>query len=718
MTAVRATPPPDPTLDDCASEPIHIPGAIQPHGAMLVFEGLQLVAWSANFQASFGGTPASGARCADIGLRPELVADLQDILQDESLIESVPVAENVGDDVPPIVRCVHRHDGRTIVEFERLSSDRLKANLTARMFARVKVAQRREDLLSMCCAEIREWTGFDRVMAYVFHPDGSGEVVAESRSDRIDSFLNMRFPASDIPDQARRLYVLNTLRFIPDVQYRPVALYMDADARPVDLSFAALRSVSPIHIEYLGNMGVRASMSVSIVLDGTLWGLFACHHNEPLSVGPATRQACDMLAHFVASRVQSLQSLRSAEQQAEAAALTGRIAGQYASADDAFQYLCSIEGEIRRILRAEGLVVVLQGKVLGFGGVPNHVAMLCARHVAMLASEPFMVEDRSQWPESMRDEIGAWVGALSIDFDPSAGGFIVALRREQVTTVKWSGNPGKTYAMGPNGPRLSPRGSFAEWRETVVGRCAPWSEETVRTAHGLRAELLRTTALRHAEIEQARRHLLAMLGHDLRDPLHTIRMAANLLQRDEASKAMANRIDNSSGRMQRLIGQILDFSRAEAGMQMLGTAEEIDLAQLLDDLVEESRLGHPGVPIQTRIQRPARFRGDPGRISQAIGNLLSNARHHAEPGSLVDTELETRDGHAHVVVANVAPPIPAEVVAVLFEPLKRVDPSQKNRSGLGLGLYIAHRIAAAMHGSLAYAYVDGRVVFTLTLRSA
>lgn len=718
MNSLFSPPPSAPTLDDCASEPIHIPGAIQPHGAMLVFEDAHLVAWSENFTEYVGGSPRMGADCTRIGLPAALERGLAEFLAPGALDEAIPVAESLTDDAADFVRTTHRYDGRTIVEFERPPDDLIRANLAARIFARIKVAHDRDQLLAMCCDEIRAWTGFDRVMAYVFHEDASGEVVAESRSSRIDSFLNMRFPASDIPEQARRLYVLNTLRFIPDIAYRPVALRAGADARPVDLSYAALRSVSPIHVEYLKNMGVGASLSVSIVIDGALWGLFACHHNEALHIGPATRQACDMLAHVVATRVQALHSIHVAERFAESALLTSRIAREYAGVEDALQYLGSIESEIRRILRVDGLVISSQGKLLVFGGVSQELGFSVIRHASAHADAPFIVDHIEAWPESLRKSMGEWVGAIRLNFDLASNGVIIGLRRELITTVKWSGEPTKSYAVGPNGPRLTPRGSFAEWRETVVGRSAPWKEVTVRIANTLENELMRVTALRHAEIEQARRHLLAMLGHDLRDPLQAIRMAAHILQRSEGSKVMATSIDNSSSRMQKLISQILDFSRAEAGMQMLGKSEHVELSQLVDSLIEESRIGHPGVSIQSQLQRPALFRGDSGRIGQAIGNLLSNARHHAEPGSTVCIALEASEGVAKVVVTNVSKPIPDDVVSSLFEPLKRMARTDSNRTGLGLGLYIAHRIARESNGEISYQYADGRVVFTMVLRSS
>lgn len=613
-------------------------------------------------------------------------------------------------------RLLHREHGLTFVEFEPAGSTGALQAHPARLFAAIKAESSLDRLLGKCCEEIRSWTGFDRVMGYVFRPDDSGDVVAESKSERIDSFLQMRFPSSDIPAQARALYVRNTLRFIPDVDYTPSPLVAVGRADAIDLSGSVLRSVSPIHIEYLKNMGVRASMSVSIVVDNRLWGMFACHHNDPLSVPYATREACDMVAHFVSTRVQAIVATNESDRRAEAARFVSRVGGEYMRADDAVRFLVGVEDQLRRHLQCDALVISHRGKIAASGGFPAQAAAAVIQHVSTIDPRSILVA-RQEWPADVAAQMGDWVGAIVIEFDPAYGGRVVALRREQVSTIQWAGKPEKVEVSGPNGPRLSPRGSFEVWTETVRGQCVPWAAVTLDIRDMVARELSRAAGAVHLELEDARRHLLAMLGHDLRDPLQSIRMAATLLKRTESSNLLGTRIDSSSGRMQRLISQVLDFSRAEAGMPLLGDAQSVDLAAVIHDLVEEAKVAHPGVLFDLELASPSPMLIDASRASQAVSNLLSNARHHTPPGHAIGVKLSVSGGVARITITNESPPIPPETVKVLFDPMKRSERAPMNRSGLGLGLYIAYRIALAMDGDLVYSYGDGRVSFALTLKA-
>jgi chemotaxis family two-component system sensor kinase Cph1 len=704
------------TLDNCADEPIHIPGAIQPHGCLLAFEAGRLAAWSGNVATLAGAAPRAGAALAELGFAPALLEAITELLEDLSRSPEIPVSREVDDAQGQGFDLVaHRHEGRDFVELELRAQAQPSASVHSRAYERIKRALSRDQLLAVAVQEVRRWTGFDRVMAYVFRHDESGDVVAEDRSEAIDSFLGMRYPASDIPAQARRLYTVSTLRLIPDIGYEPVAL-LQTDARPVDLSFSVLRSVSPIHVEYLRNMGIRASMSVSIVVQGRLWGLLACHHSAPLQVPYGVRQACDVLAQLVASGVQAIEARDTAARQAEGTRVLGRLAGDLLVAEDTLDVVARYQQELLGIFRAEGLVLSQQSRVIAAGGVTPDEAKAIANYFAGLPDDLARLDAREDWPEELRERVGPWVGALGISWDAGGSACLVALRREQVSTVRWAGKPDKVYAEGPNGPRLTPRGSFSEWQETVRGKSVPWRDVTMRLMHQLHHEMRRIAMVRHTEIESARQNLLAVLGHDLRDPLHAMAMLAGVLKAKDAQTRIGDRLASTTGRMQRMVAQVLDFSRVESGQALAGDSKLVDLAVLLEDLVEETRIGHPGVEMRVALERGVFVQGDPIRIAQAIGNLLSNARHHGVVGHDIAVRLAVGAQGATVEVSNVAPPIPSAVAADLFAAYKRrKDSTTTNRTGLGLGLYIAARIAQEHGGTLTYAHDGQRVVFTMAL---
>jgi chemotaxis family two-component system sensor kinase Cph1 len=312
MTQIQA-----PTLDSCASEPIHIPGSIQPHGALLVFDTEQkLSGWSLNANKILGLDLQMNASARLLGLDQEIYESMDEILEISANGEAAPLALEsiIQNKIFDVV--IHIHINRLIVEFEareqasdEVASFALKAH---RGIDRLKRQKSINTLLQMAVEEIQKLTGFDRVMAYIFRHDDSGDIVAEKCHRELEPYLGRRYPASDIPAQARRLYTLNTLRLIADINYKPVPL-VGRDDEPLDMSFCVLRSVSPIHIEYLRNLGVGASMSVSIIINGRLWGMLACHHMAPRQIPYSIRMACDVLAQIIAATVSSIQEYERAE---------------------------------------------------------------------------------------------------------------------------------------------------------------------------------------------------------------------------------------------------------------------------------------------------------------------------------------------------------------------------------------------------------------------
>jgi light-regulated signal transduction histidine kinase (bacteriophytochrome) len=329
------------------------------------------------------------------------------------------------------------------------------------------------------------------------------------------------------------------------------------------------------------------------------------------------------------------------------------------------------------------------------------------------------------WPADARAGLGKWVGMLGLPFDPPSNGWCLLLRPEQIEQVAWGGKPDKSETYGPMGERLTPRGSFDAWHETVRGCAHEWEDGVLTHARLTLGELARVSNARRAQLEATRAQLLAMLGHDLRDPLHSINMAGMVLEKTDGgnkSGTLGRRIQSSSNRMQRMIGQVLDMSRIDRGLDLGVALEPVDLAALVADMVEEAQLAYPAIVYDLRIDEPAVVMADSGRLGQVLSNLLSNARHHGEPNQPIEIRLGRADGEAAIAIANASPPIPHEIESAMFNPFKRSSLNNpRNRTGMGLGLYIAQQIVREHGGEIAYRHEtggaggSGRVVFTVRL---
>lgn len=710
------------TLDNCDREPIHVPGSIQSHGALLAFDPAGVLQWrSANATVLLGpAIPRPGDRllAAHLGGDGSIAQMIGGELALVPEPGAAPRQHEVGLGGQEFHLLLHHADGLVIAEFELR-----EAGYDAGAFAiqahrgldRMRRSRTLQDLLDVAVTEVRALTGFDRVMAYRFRHDASGDVVAEARDAALEPFLHRRYPAADIPAQARRLYVENTLRLIADVRSQPVALE-GAAARPLDMTYCVLRSVSPIHIEYLGNMGVGASMSVSIVIGGALWGMLACHHVAARHVPYDVRMACDVLAQVLAARVQTLLAAEHGRRIAEAASLRSRMVEALLVGDDALTALAPFSHDLAAALDAEALVLAEAGRLSVHGPFDE----AAARPLLQWLDGPsppaggglIAVHRRDDMPPEVAAALGNWCGVLALRHDEVAAGWVVALRREQVQTISWGGRPEKHYEIGPLGPRLTPRGSFDEWRETVRDTAVPWNATDLEIGRQVRDELGRASASRHAELGRARNQMLAVLGHDLRNPLQTISVTSHLLERDAGTAKMGQRLQNATGRMQRLVGEVLDMSRLQSGLGLGFAPREVDLVPLVDALVEEVRATYAGLALVLHAPASLPAEADPDRLAQLLGNLLSNARHHGVAGEAVTVDLARDGDDAVLAVRNAAPPIPPETVGQLFSPYKRQSLGNvRNKGGLGLGLYIAQEIAHGHGGTLAYAYEDQEVVF-------
>lgn len=487
-------------LTNCDREPIHIPGSIQPHGCLLACDdaGRVVQRHSANAAAVLGlaGDP-NGMALRDIlgaeqchrisnalamvgpGPRPALIFGLE--------------VNGAGFDVS-----AHHFDEHVILEFEPQAQDVARPadvmGIARTVLGRLRLIDDPDRLIRQAAALVQAQLGYDRVMIYELGPDGAGKVVGEARDERLESFRGQYFPASDIPQQARALYLRNPIRVIGDVNYVPVPVVpVQGPLRePLDLSYAHLRSVSAVHCEYLRNMGVAASMSISIIIEGALWGLIACHHYQPKLLSMAERAAAEMLGEFFSMHLDALRRRKARESEARAHRAMDDLMVSASRSEDIGEALRGRLPELAGLVLADGAGLWFNGEWSTQGLAPSRAEVEPVLRLAAAAPEGavFACDRLAGALADPADAPAGIAGVLVIPLSQRSRDFLIYFRRETVHTLDWAGDPNKTYESGPLGDRLTPRKSFAIWKETVRDRSLPWSESDRRLGEALRISVV------------------------------------------------------------------------------------------------------------------------------------------------------------------------------------------------------------------------------------
>jgi len=712
------------TLDTCASEPIRIPGAIQPHGALLACRGddLRVVQASADAAAWFG-------REGDVLLGRSLL-ELFDAASGERLVEARR-AERVRE--LGSLRLVAR-GGRAvevlphrvapdllIVELEEAAADDAgRVGFDERLRAIIIRLQASRDIAGLyreLAAQFRGLTGFDRVMVYRFDAEWNGEVVAECKRDDLEPFLGLHYPAADIPAQARQLYTANWLRLIVDVAYRPRPIVPTLDPEtgaPLDLSHAVLRSVSPIHIEYLRNMGVTASMSISLVHDGTLIGLIACHHySGPRWIPHRTRDTAEFLGQAVSWQLRVLETAAAAERSRSAAACEAEVLR--AAVNDADLLAGLATPTLLRLTASTGAAVVLQDGVRRIGECPGNAALVAlVDALARCEVDVFATDCLAEAIPAASDE--RFAGLLAVALSNPLKEYILWFRPPTERTVDWAGDPRKSVTVDASGgqPRLSPRGSFALWRETVRGRSSPWQAWEVAAASNLRKSLLGGVRQRAAHLDELNRRLLdadrakddfiATVSHELRTPLSAILGWSHLLQQTgtmcDKTRHGLTVVERNAKAQAQLIDDLLDVSRMVSGKLSLDI-ESVDMVGLVESVLDGFEVAASAKQLRVRrILDPSStpVLGDPTRLHQVVANLVSNAIKFTPRHGSITVALRRVESDIELIVEDTGEGIGEELLPLVFDLFRQGDAGMNRRSrGLGIGLAIARKLVE-LHG--------------------
>jgi len=482
-------------LTSCDREPIHIPGSIQPHGILLVIDpGTRRVIQAAGNTAHMIGRSIAETLAASIDavLSTEiagLIRPVEGVGWPEPIYLGSFAARANPDELLDIT--AHSREGLVIVEIEPAASNPESAAQTLAKVRRIGVeldtAADLLGVLQVAVLVIRRLIDFDRVMIYNFLDDATGSVVAENRAENLDPLLNHHYPASDIPKQARALYLKNLIRVIPDVNYVSAPLVPEIKPKTgkwLDMSDCSLRSVSPVHVQYLKNMGVTASMSVSIVVDGQLWGLLSCHHRAPRLVPYELRETCKHIGHLLSQQVKAREELERQRQVLRLARARDEFLRELASTGSLEERLLNQAMGLRSLLPCDGTAVVFRGQVSRNGHVPDdhEVGGLLKWLISSSSSEIFATNSLARDYAAAESYASIASGLLACIVDRDIPLAVLWFRAEQIETINWAGNPHKAADPGSQPGLLTPRRSFDVWKETVRHQAQPWSQAEIDAA--------------------------------------------------------------------------------------------------------------------------------------------------------------------------------------------------------------------------------------------
>ena len=593
---------------NCDREPIHIPGAILPHGALLVLDAQTLeILQVAGDLTGLLGKPIDvllGGSAVTL-FTPAQVAHLRaltatfDLVKPRHLLD--PLLRVVAD--RPLDASIHRSGGALVIEFEEADlENRFAADPLAGVQTMIEGFDQAESLQALChlaAASVREVAGYDRVLIYRFMQDDSGWVIAESREAHLEPFLDLHYPAADIPKQARALYLKSWLRLITQVNYEPAPLMPTLNPQsglPLDMSYSILRDVSPIHRQYLRNMGIDASMSISIIRGGRLWGLIACHHYSPRRLPRHLRAICELFGSMFSLQLEAREQGEQFEERLASRMVLQNLMLNLASADD---YAIGLTRQSPNLLDyihggsgpngvfKGGVAVCVSGELTHLGITPDkqQIASLVEwlnGHVGQAGG--LYATDRlgEVWlPGAGLNAVAAGILAISVAPEPS--NYIVWFRPEIVVDVHWAGAPVKDVESTSDGDRLMPRRSFEVWKETVAGRSAQWTAADRDAGFDLRISLLHVVLRRISEAAHERKKvaerdqlLMAELDHRVKNTLANIQ--ALVVQTSRSAESLSGFVEGLDGRIQSMAKahSLLSQSRWEGVSLERLVREELD----------------------------------------------------------------------------------------------------------------------------------------------
>ena len=717
----------DPNLDNCDNEPIHIPGSVQSHGFLIALDGELVVRYcSENIETHLGiaassilGRPLHEIETLNNGPQQDLEALVRFANQQDVILNQNGFSYSFNDHHFNII--IHFHHGFHIIDFEPAISHLAHdlQSLVGRSLSEILSDKKMENLLNNAAQQIKKIIGYDRVMVYKFHEDAHGEVVAEAKADSYESWLGLHYPASDIPKQARALYQINLVRLIADVNTTPSALVthaVDGEAVPLDLTHSTLRAVSPIHIQYLKNMGVQSSFSVSIMDHENLWGLIACHNYSPKFINFKERESAKLVGQVLSSAISFRAQEEDQQQAAEHRQAVETMTRFLLRNIDVEEALIGQEVTLKDVVDCTGAALYFENKLYATAEVPNQefIEKLVDWLDERTYKDGFYMshELSKDFPLAAKFNLTA-SGLLACRLGKDLKEYMLWFRPEVKTLVKWAGNPEKLIEKDAQGmPHISPRNSFNEWLQQVELTATPWKRHELEAALSLRDEVNYAISRKANELRVMNEKLRAAyaeldsfsytISHDLKNPLATIKSYSQLIKKGNNSMdrvvMMAERIDKGTQKMQLMIDEVLAYSKV--GQSKI-QGRSIEMKGLIEELRHDLLVSSSHPELEIEIGETPDIYGDELMVLQVFSNVVGNAVKYSSKTAVPKVSISGSKEGTQVVyaISDNGIGIPANEQDGIFELFARAS-AGNDFEGTGVGLAIVKRILNKHEGNI------------------
>lgn len=720
-------------LTNCEKEPVHLIRYVQPHALLVACNRDD---WSIKFISNncttFLGKSVSDYLNEDlrIFLPADIVAQIiRSISANDKFSENGTIPFPGFHDGETYNLLAHINDaGLLVLEIEPQSENIRSIDFQMKMgvaISRLQSENKLTKVFEIAATEVKNVTGFDRVMVYRFDEEGHGTIIAEALNEGLEPYLGLRYPASDIPQQARDLFIKNQVRFISDLRAEPAilrpALHQET-GESFDQSYCAARGTSPIHVEYLLNMGVRGSMTIAILKHGQLWGLFACHHYDKIWLDYSVRNLIKFMGQVISGHLVINSALQYKGDLLNAQIVKNRLLEQMHAEWDVTIGLTEGSAVFTDMIECAGGAIYSEKEILKIGDCPDDDILniiaekVDSSHENLIWESNYLIRDL---PE-LEGKIGKTAGALILTIsEEHSRQYLMWFRNEKKHTVNWGGNPDKSVVKQEKGQRLSPRKSFKKWAQEVENQSEKWKSNEIKIAIDLRSDIKEFFLKKYKKLQIANENLLVAydeldsfsytVAHDLRAPLRSIKGFSQILMEDyedkldDYGKNVIDVILKNTDKINLYIDEILKMARL--GRQRLNL-QELDMNKLINscyqDMILVEKLTYLNRKIKFSIESeiPSMF-VDPVSMKQVFENIIGNAIKYSrsEEEAEIKVSYELVHSFHEITITDNGIGFEDNYKDKVFEIFSRLT-TDKNFEGTGVGMAIAKKIIKKHNGKL------------------